>query len=145
MKAARTIAITKDKQGVRFSQSLDYILSTLREGEYTLTIERQSKRRTIPQNALMWMWFTCISRETGQSVQDVHDTYCARFLSRMAISPRGDCYHVYGHTSKLSTAEMTDFMNQVQADAAEMGIILPLPEDQFYQDFIEEYKSYIHQ
>ena len=138
---AHTLTITKSKEGVRYSRSIDYILTTLRDGEYTMTIERKKNKRTLSQNALMWMWFTCISRETGQPVQDIHDIYCARLLSRTAVTPRGEIVRVYGQTSKLSTAEMTEFMNAVQADAAEMGIILPLPEDAYYQDFVEEYKS----
>ena len=138
---AHTLTITKSKAGVNYSRSLDFILSTLRDGEYTLTIERKKSKRTLSQNALMWMWFTCISRETGQPVQDVHDTYCARFLARTAVTPRGDIIRVYGQTSKLSTVEMTQFMNEVQEDAAEMGIILPLPEDAYYDDFLAEYKN----
>ena len=36
---------------------------------------------------------------------------------------------------------MTDFLNKVKADAAsELGIMLPLPADRFYQEFINEYK-----
>ena len=136
-----TIAITKSKEGVRWSRPLDYVLTLLRDGDYTVTIARKKEKRTLSQNALMWMWFTCISQETGQPVQDVHDTYCARFLARRAVTPRGDIIRVYGSTSKLTTAEMSDFMNQVQADAAEMGIILPLPEDAYYQDFVTEYKD----
>lgn len=135
----KQITITKSKEGVRWSRPLDYILTTLRDGQYDVIIKRKTERRSLSQNALAWMWFTCISQETGQPVQDVHDTYCARFLPRKAVTPRGEVVNIYRGTSSLNTAEMTEFMNQVQADAAEMGIILPLPEDAYYQDFINEY------
>ena len=37
---------------------------------------------------------------------------------------------------------MTDFLNKVQADAAaELGITLPLPEDRYYSEFINEYQN----
>ena len=36
---------------------------------------------------------------------------------------------------------MSAFMEQVQADAAEMGIRLPRPEDAYYQDFVDEYEN----
>lgn len=139
--STRKIQMTKSEEGVTWSPSLDYYLATLRNGRYTVVFKRDRDKRTLQQNALMWMWLTCIARETGQPVQDVHDTYCARFLRRAAVSPRGDLVSVYGQTSKLSTAEMSAFMEQVQADAAEMGIRLPRPEDAYYQDFVDEYEN----
>lgn len=137
---AQSITISKSREGVQWSRPLASVLSLLRNGEYEVTFKRKSEKRTLSQNALMWLWFNCISHETGQPVQDVHDTYCARFLARTAVTARGDIIRVYGQTSRLTTAEMTQFMNEVQADAAEMGIVLPLPEDEFYNDFINEYQ-----
>ena len=138
---AQTIIITKSKAGVTYSRPLDYVLTLLRDGEYIMTIDKRKHKRTLSQNALMWMWFNCIADETGQSVDDIHDSYCAMFLSRVAISPRGEEVKVQRGTSKLNTAEMSEFMNRVQADAAEMGIILPLPQDAYYEDFVNEYQN----
>lgn len=133
--------IIKTKEGVQWTRPLDFILQTIPNGTYTVTIAKQVKHRTLPQNALMWMWFACISQETGQPLDDVHDTYCALFLSRIAINARGEEVRVYHGTSKLNTAEMTEFMDRVQADAAEMGIRLPQPTDEYYEEFINEYKN----
>ena len=139
----RSIDITKSKEGVSFSRPLASILATLPFGTYTLSVARKRKKRTLPQNALMWLWFTCISRESGMPIQDVHDTYCARFLARDAATLQGDIVRVYGSTSRLSTEAMATFLDQVQADAAEMGIILPRPEDLYFDDFYNEYKNYL--
>lgn len=135
--------IIKTKEGVQWTRPLDFILQTIPNGTYTVTIAKQVKRRTLPQNALMWMWFACISQETGQSVDDIHDTYCAMFLTRTAVNAHGDEVRLYRGTSKLNTDEMTDFMNRVQLDAAEMGIRLPRPEDEYYQEFENEYRNRI--
>lgn len=140
---AHTLTITKSKEGVRYSRSLDYILTILKDGVYTLTIERKAKKRSLSQNSLMWMWFNCLADETGQSVDDIHDTYCAMFLTRTAVNTHGDEVKVQRGTSKLNTSEMTDFMNRVQLDAAEMGIRLPRPEDEYYQEFENEYRNRI--
>lgn len=52
----------------------------------------------------------------------------------------GNIVSVVGSTSKLNTNQMKTFMDKVQADAAtELGINLPLPVDQYYKDFINEY------
>lgn len=140
---AQTIIITKSKAGVTYSRPLDYVLTLLRDGEYVMTIDKRIQKRTLPQNALMWMWFSCISQETGQPIQNIHDTYCSMFLLHPIVTHHGTTLFVPGHTSKLNKQQMQEFMEKVQADAAEMGIILPLPEDAYYEDFINEYQNRI--
>ena len=134
-------AILNKKDGhIELSKSFDFMCSQLANGRYKLKIERYSEKRTMPQNALMWMWFACIERETGTDKQDVHDYYCSMFLKRESVV-NGKGVTVIGGTSKLNTLQMTDFMNKVKADAAtEFGITLPLPEDMYYSEFINEYK-----
>lgn len=132
--------LVKENGEVRISKSLDFMCSQLRNGKYRLKIERYTEPRTLSQNALMWLWFTCIEQETGTDKQDVHDYYCNRFLRRTAII-KGKETVIAGSTSKLNTLQMTDFMNKVQADAAaELGITLPLPADRFFEEFINEYQ-----
>lgn len=132
--------LTKKDGKVELSKSLEFMCSQLRNGRYWLRIERYVEQRTISQNALMWLWFTCIEREMGTDKQDVHDYYCTLFLRRTARI-NGVEVEIAGSTSKLNTLQMTDFMNKVKADAAtELGITLPLPEDRYYSEFIAEYK-----
>ena len=138
---SQTAILTKEKGVVTLSKSMDFMCSQLRNGRYKLTIERYTEPRTLNQNALMWLWFTCIEQATGTDKQDVHDYYCNLFLRRTAII-KGKETVIAGSTSKLNTLQMTDFMNKVQADAAtELGITLPLPADRYYQEFINEYKN----
>lgn len=136
-------AILKKEGGaVTMDRTFEYMCSQLSNGTYTVTIERKAEPRTVSQNALMWMWFQCMEAETGTLKQDIHDYYCSKFLSkRVTIGDKG--YMVVGGTSKMNTVQMTDFLNKVQADAAaEFGIMLPLPSDRFYQEFIREYGRY---
>ena len=78
------------------------------------------------QNALMWMWFQCMEAETGTLKQDIHDYYCQKFLARRAVIGGVEKW-VTGGTSKLNTAQMTDFLNKVQADAASASCCPFLP------------------
>lgn len=121
-------------------QPLEMLLGLLSNGEYTLEIKKKTKKRTTDQNALMWMWFACIEDETGTDKTDVHDYYCKKFLSRtIYINGREDI--VVRGTSKLNTAEMTIFLNKVQADAAtEFGIRLPSPDDVYFNAFTNRYE-----
>lgn len=117
-------------------------LNDASNGEYTIRFERAKKPRSNDQNRLMWLWFTCIAKSwseaTGRtfSPQVVHDTYCTLFLP--INTPRGQ---IAGHTSSLTTEQMTAFLNNVQADAAsEYGITLPNPEDIYFEMWAEQYR-----
>ena len=79
----------------------------------------------------MWNWFSIIEDATGTNKQDIHDFYCKKFLKRIVfVGNREEV--VVGGTSKLNTAEMSSFMNMIQADAAtELGITLPTAEDMY--------------
>lgn len=133
--------LIKKNGAVSMDKSFDYLCSRLSNGEYTVKIVRKTKPRSVNQNALMWMWFTCLEASTGQPKEDWHDYYAAKFLSRQAAI--GNKYvWVPGRTSQLNSLQMTEFLNKVQADAAtEFGVNLPLPADRFFADFIDEYKD----
>jgi hypothetical protein len=47
---------------------------------------------------------------------------------------------IAGSTKGLTTEQMTEFLNQVQADAAtEYGITLPNPEDMYFEVWAKQY------
>lgn len=141
MASARTATLVKKDGVVTCTPSLESLVSLCGNGEYVVTLKRKSSPRTVSQNALMWMWLQCIEYETGNDKQDLHDWYCCRFLQR-EITLGGNTVRVVGRTSALDTAEMTRFMNKIQAHAAtELGIMLPLPEDRYYNEFYENYKN----
>lgn len=124
--------------------TLDYWLLSCGNGSFTLTLKRKQQHRTISQNNLMWAWFTCIAEAWTEATdrpftaQDVHDAYCLMFLPKR--TPKGN---VGGSTSRLTTEEMTTFLNRIQADAAaEYGITLPTPEDQYFEAWYEQYQQH---
>ena len=120
---------------------LDTTSKLLKDGEYEVSIKRIKNKRTLSQNKLMWLWFKCIADETGSELQDIHDYYCDLFLKR-GVTIKGKEVLVTGSTSQLDMKNFTIFMKKIQADAsAELGIILPLPEDLNYRDFIQYYSE----
>lgn len=143
--------IKKDGKAT-LDKPFEFMLSLLRNGEYTLTIKRKTKPRTLNQNALMWQWFRCIGacfREytgeeywsTADGVQDIRDLYCKKFLSKQ-VTIGGKTETISRGTSKLNTLEMTNFMESVKADVNnDFGIILPLPTDKYYSAFVAEYEG----
>lgn len=136
---AKVVTMKKDGERLTFDQELPYVFSLLSNGQYTITIKKASTKRSIPQNDLMWMWLSCIERETGTPKEDVYMYYCKKFLMK-TITIGNHQERIYNTSSKLNTEEMTDFLNKIQADAAaELGIRLPLPEDRFFEQFYAQF------
>lgn len=132
--------MTKDGEQVSFNKEPASVFQILRNGKYLVTFSPYREKRSIDQNSLMWMWFTCISQETGTPVQDVHDYYCAKFL-RKQIDWNGTNRTVIEGTRNLRKDRMTEFLNNVQADAlTEFGIKLPLPEDLYFEEFCNTFR-----
>ena len=58
-------------------------IKLLRNGKYILKIEYHSKKRTLSQNKLMWLWFACIAQETGGNKDDIYLVYTHLFLKKI--------------------------------------------------------------
>lgn len=134
-------AVMKKIDGeIRMTKDFTYMCRVIPNGVYRVVIEKMREKRTIKQNDLMWMWLKCIEDETGQMKNDIYCHYCKKFLSRVIIVD-GEEEMVYDTSSKLNTKQMSEFMTNIQADAAiEFGISLPSPQDPWFDDFINEYK-----
>lgn len=116
-------------------------LSKLKDGrEYTVTITPKRVRRSIDQNSLYWLWIACLSDETGNDRDDLHEFFKRKFLGVEAHDIFGEVVKRSRSTTTCSTAEFTIYLNKVQAFAAsEAGVILPLPEDKYFEDFMNSY------
>ena len=136
---AKVVTMKKDGERLTFDQELPYIFSLLANGSYTITIKKASQKRSIPQNDLMWMWLTCIERETGTPKDDVYMYYCKKFLMKtIQIGDRLE--HIYNTSSKLNQEQMSEFLTKIQIDAlTELGITLPKPEDRFFESFYSQF------
>lgn len=122
------------------SDPLEGVLRFMANGVYNLEIKKEVKKRSTDQNALMWMWLTCIEEETGTPKNDVYDYYCKKFLTRIAII-NGREETVTGSSSKLNKSEMKTFLDHIQSDAAaEFGIRLPSPDDEYFNVFTNRYE-----
>lgn len=136
---AKTVLMTKNDGRLTFDVELPYVFSLLANGKYTITIKRANEKRSIPQNDLMWMWLTCIERETETPKDDVYMYYCKKFLMKtIQIGDRLE--HIYNTSSKLNQEQMSEFLTKIQIDAlTELGITLPKPEDRFFEQFYAQF------
>ena len=135
----KVVRVEKKDGRVSLDTDLDYLFSTLRNGSYNLILKRVNEKRTINQNDLMWMWFRCIENDTGTDKNDIYMYYCKKFLCKI-IRVGEKVEKVYETSSMLNTAQMSEFMKKIQADAAsELGITLPIPEDKYFESFYQQY------
>ena len=122
--------------------AISYI-ERLPEGKkYSVSITLSREKRSIQQNRLYHLWLNCISAETGNEVEDLHDYFKGRFLARRVVV-FGEERNAAISTTKLNTAEFTVFLDKVQQFAANEGIILPNPEDLYFEQFYQQYKDFI--
>ena len=136
---AKQIILNKQNGRLTFDQEPAAIFNLLSNGQYVITIKRANTKRSIAQNDLMWMWFECISRETGTNKDDIYMYYCKKFLCKV-ITIGEKMEKIYTTSSKLNTEQMKNFLDNIQADAAsELGIRLPQPEDRFFESFYQQF------
>lgn len=125
-----------------FYNRIEKIVSQLKDGEYDFVAKIHKENRNIDQNALMWLWFTCIEKECGESKMSVYQHYCKMFIPDNCTY-YNDGRFDSGNTSKLKTHEFAYFLKNIQADAAsELGIQLPTREDLHFEEFRMRYEQY---
>lgn len=110
---------------------------------YRVTIEVEKSKRTKDQNRLYWMWLSCISEESGNSRDDLHEFFKQKFLNTYARVIYGEEVKCVQSTTELQTDEFTKYLENIQLWVAEeLGITLPNPDDLIYSIFEDKYKGY---
>jgi hypothetical protein len=112
---------------------------------YTVEVKVKRERRTVSQNSLYWLWLSCIMEETGEHKDNLHELFKQRFLGVSERMVLGEYrISVPMSTTGLDTKEMGCYLNRVQQFAgAELGIVLPNPEDMIWDEFYSRYKNFI--
>lgn len=87
-------------------------------GDYRITVEQIGASRTTEQNRFYWAILNEIADQTGNSSDDLHETFRAMFLTdRGAIPPR------IRSTTELDVREFITYIDKILAYVGtEMGI-----------------------
>jgi hypothetical protein len=131
---------TGDKRKV-----IDYISRLPETKRYTVEIKVKREKRSIPQNRLYWLWLTCIMDETGEHKDNLHEYFKQYYLGADEKMVFGK-YRIFvtQTTTGLDTLQFTNYLNRIEQFAAtELGIILPHPEDEAWEEFHEKYENFI--
>lgn len=147
-------------------QSATEYFKNLVEKKAVIKIEKVAQKRTIDQNALYWLWLTCIEKETGNNKNEFHLLYRANFLAKedsyitKIIIPslwertkiRINAFDYFKglediisiisfSTTDQDTAQMTTYLDKIKDHANNsMGILLLNMQDKLFVEFYNEYK-----
>ena len=106
---------------------------------FTVEVIEKKPIRSISQNRLYRLWLTCISFETGNDPDDLHDYFKRKFLEPEIICIFGVEEKKYT-TTKLNTTQFKYYLDRIQAFAAtDLQITLPEPESQNWDEFYKYY------
>lgn len=95
---------------------------------WMVEIKPYKSKRSIQANNLYWSWMNIIGKEVGQHKDDMHRTFSIRLLEPELFVVDGKQYVGAKSTTKLNVAEFSEYLNQIEAVAMNMGIRLPSPD-----------------
>lgn len=97
-------------------------------------------KRSLSQNRLYHMYKACISQETGQETDSLHEWLLFSFSPKIEIN---GCM-IPKRSKALDTKEFTIFIDRMVVFASsELSITLPDPEDKAFEKFVAHYENYI--
>lgn len=90
----------------------------------------EEKTRSLPQNALYWVYLSVIAAETGHDEEELHELFKQKFLpTRFLRTKDGKEYRVPKSTTKLKKHEFGEYLEKI---CAATNIPIPNPEDAGY-------------
>lgn len=112
--------------------------------KYIVEVKVERERRSIDQNALYWLWLTCIMSETGEHKDNLHEYFKTKFLGVDERQCFGHYFFLPNTTTKLDTLQFKTYLGRIQEFASvELGITLPDPKDLYWEEFYQQYKDFI--
>lgn len=104
-----------------------------------IEIKKDKAGRSKKQNDLYWMWLDAIEKETGQPAEDffsngrwcdgLHRQFRKTFLPKEFYE---DGTQRVKSSTELNVGEFKDYLERIDMEMAEMGILLPRPEDLYW-------------
>lgn len=135
---SRSCEVRDGKLYVRDKKGLDRAVSKLRDGEYTLTLERAHAHRSQAQNAYYWSVLVAnVAEHTGYTAAEAHEVLKSLHLAqdKAAVGENGRLLNglvIGGSTARLNKLEFIEFIERVQQWAAtELDLVLPDPDPEW--------------
>ena len=99
-------------------------IARLKDCVVEVRIRKWRTKRTSAQNRLYWMWLGIISNDTGYDPDELHSTFKGMFLT-----DRTKKLPLVRSTTVLNKIEFGQYLDKIEREAGELGILLPHPEE----------------
>ncbi|MFB6349456.1 hypothetical protein ACFBZI_08485 [Moraxella sp. ZJ142] len=135
------------------TQCISEIIRRQQVGIPNVIITDKDETRSQAQNRLYWLWLHYLQSQTGQGDADWHLYYKRNLLAKIYARDDGEMAMLFEQmrtlrhqadyektvalpmtkhflsTTKASTSQFSEYLNQIEVDAYSKGILLPTPED----------------
>lgn len=132
------------------------IMAMLEKGNVSVEVKAAQNTRSAKQNRLLWLWHGIVSKETGETPDEVHDRIKERIVlpimlsyperyehaeqieAMLSLRPKAKALLVrLISTTDLTVKHMAEFLTRYERDTAvKVGIVLPRPEDLYYEAMV---------
>lgn len=106
-----------------------------------LKIEPIPETKTINQNNYIWLVFTVIADDTGNTPQDIYEYYLEKYPLYKEITVSGNPANIRLSLSKLDKDQTSWFIDRIVTDARSEGYVIPDPGDKAAIDQFNFYKQ----
>ena len=129
----RVIERTKPKQHILESMIQAHFKEYPDSDKAIIEIKDDKESRSIKQNRLYWEWVSVIGGELGYTKDETHAILRDKFLGYTETTTKLSVIKELRSTTKLKVGEFKDYLEQIDILMSEYGIILPRPEDVYYE------------
>jgi hypothetical protein len=91
----------------------------------SVTFSKPKSTRSLKQNAYLWVCYGYIAEHTGNTTEDIHIAFRDMLLPRKFIKIGAKELEVAKTTTDLTPTEFGRYVDQVIAEAAQLGIVIP--------------------
>ena len=129
----RVIERTKPKQHILESMIQAHFKEYPDSDKAIIEIRDDKDSRSVKQNRLYWEWISVIGGELGYTKDETHAILRDKFLGYTETTTKLSVIKELRSTTKLKVGEFKDYLEQIDILMSEYGIILPRPEDLYYE------------
>ena len=129
----RVIERTKPKQHILESMIQAHFKEYPDSDKAIIEIRDDKDSRSVKQNRLYWEWISVIGGELGYTKDETHAILRDKFLGYTETTTKLSVIKELRSTTKLKVGEFKDYLEQIDIFVSEYGIMLPRPEDLYYE------------
>lgn len=108
----------------------DHTLREFNNQQVLITVSKQFNKRSLQQNSYYWgVVLPTISLDTGHTVNELHEIFKRMFLPPNIVNFKDKEFKITGSTTKLSVGEFVEYIQRITAEAGQLGIHIPTPEE----------------